>query len=285
MKRIIVPIDFSSEALHGLDLALKVANLSDSFIEMVYVQKKSEEFAGGTFDEEHKWAEKKFKKLVQENKSKLENPENLSFIIKKGLVYREVVNQAQAFEDSLIISSTHGASGFEEFFIGSNTFKIITATDKPVITIRGDKVPNHFEHIVLPIDITNDTRQKVPYTAKLAKTFNATVHIASVVTTDDNEVYNKIRVYSNQVVEYMEKYNVKYKQASLQGKNITDLTLEYALSVHADLISIMTEQSLDLNNFVMGSYAQQMLNRSPIPVLCITPKDLFKAGGFRTQGG
>lgn len=285
MKRIIVPIDFSKESMNGLDLAIRVANLTkNSFIELVYVQKKSEEFSVGTAEEEYRWAEKNFKRIVEESREKLDKSDKIDYIIKKGMVYREVVNQAQAFEDSLIISSTHGASGFEEFFIGSNTFKIISATDKPVITIRGNHVPNTFNNIILPIDITNDTRQKVPYTAKLAKVFDSTVHIASVLTTEDEDVYKKLRIYSNQVVEYMEKYDVKYKLASLKGKNITDLTIEYALSVHADLISIMTEQSLDINNFVLGNLAQQMLNKSSIPVLCISPKDLFKAGGFRTQG-
>jgi len=284
MKRIIVPLDFSKEALHGLDLAIKVANLTDSYIEMVYVQKKKEEVSTGLVEEEHKWAEKKLKHTILDFKHKIKDPENIGFIIKKGIVYKEVVNQAQAFEDSLIISSTHGASGFEEFFMGSNTLKIITATDRPVITIRGDRIPNTFDNIVLPVDVTNDSRQKVPPTIKLAKAFNSVIHIASVLTTEDDDVIKKVKSYAAQVIEYCDKYEIEYKLATLKGNNIADLIIEYSLSVHADLISIMTEQSIDINNFVMGSYPQQILNKSSVPVLCITPKDLFKVWGFRTQG-
>jgi len=284
MKRIIVPIDFSKEALHGLELAIKLANSSGAIIEMVYVQKKSDDYTVGTYEEEFRYAEKNFKQIAEHFKTQLESPENLTYIIKKGRIYKEIVNQAESFDDSLIVSSTHGASGFEDIFIGSNTFKIITATERPVITIREKKIPNGIENIILPIDTTNDTRQKVPYTAKIAKLFGSTVHIINVLTTDNNEVYKRLRSYSNQVVEYMEKYNIDYKLASVKGKNITDITIEYAESVHADMISMMTEQSVDINNFVLGSYAQQMLNKSPIPVLCITPKELFKSGGFRAQG-
>jgi hypothetical protein len=46
----------------------------------------------------------------------------------------------------------------------------------------------------------------------------------------------------------------------------------------------MTEQSLDISNFVLGSLAQQMLSKSPIPVLSITPKELFIMGSFKTFG-
>ena len=50
------------------------------------------------------------------------------------------------------------------------------------------------------------------------------------------------------------------------------------------MISIMSEQSTDLSNFVLGSYAQQMLNKANVPVLIIHPKELFVMGSFRTQG-
>jgi hypothetical protein len=35
----------------------------------------------------------------------------------------------------------------------------------------------------------------------------------------------------------------------------------------------MTEQASD-GNFIMGTSAQQMLNKSSLPVLCINPKEL-----------
>lgn len=284
MKRIIVPIDFSKESLHGLQLAIQLANVANSLVEMVYVQKKSVDYSSGNLEDEHKYAEHRFKEVKKTFESSLLQPEQLTYIIKKGKIYQEVVNQAEAFDDSLIVSSTHGASGFEDLFIGSNTYKIVSATERPVITIRTETIPKQFETIILPIDTTPDTRQKVPYTARLAKMFNATVHIANVFTSDDDLIYKRLRSYSNQVVDYLEKYSINYKLASLKGKNITDTILQYSESVHGDLISIMTEQSVDINNFVLGNFAQQMLSKSNVPVLCITPKELFKSGGFRTQG-
>jgi hypothetical protein len=49
----------------------------------------------------------------------------------------------------------------------------------------------------------------------------------------------------------------------------------------ANLISIMTQQESSTANLWMGSYVQQTINRSPIPVLCIRPKETLAAGlGF-----
>jgi hypothetical protein len=51
--------------------------------------------------------------------------------------------------------------------------------------------------------------------------------------------------------------------------------------VDANLISIMTQQETATANLWMGPYAQQTVNRSPIPVLCIRPKETLAAGlGF-----
>jgi nucleotide-binding universal stress UspA family protein len=44
----------------------------------------------------------------------------------------------------------------------------------------------------------------------------------------------------------------------------------------ADLIVIMTEQEPQLGSFFLGKFAQQMVNNSPIPVICVpTREDLL----------
>ncbi len=284
MKHIIVPIDFSKESLNGLRLAIIFANQFKSNIQMVYVQKVVSEMGRIGLEEEHRTATQNFEKLIKEYSSKLHKGQELSYIIKKGKVYREVVNQAEAFENTTIICSTHGASGFEEFFIGSNALKIVSATESPVITIRHGAVPHPIKKIIMPIDITSDTRQKVPITAEIAKAFGAEVHVVAVSSNQSDDIVAKLNAFSKQVCDYLKDYEVHFKTASLSGDNITDITIEYALDINADMISIMTEQSKALSNFVLGSYAQQMLSKSPIPVLSITPQELFILGSFITQG-
>lgn len=285
MKHIVVPIDFSKESLNGLRLAIIFANRFGSDIQMVHVQKFPSEYTPGQQEEDRRNKEKKFMELVEEYSPKMLESANLTYILKKGKVYSEVVNQAQAFEDSAIICSTHGASGFEEFFIGSNAFRIISATDRPVITIRHGSMPRDIQKIVLPIDITTDTRQKVPVTADIAKAFDAEIHVVAVASSQSDEIELKLNAYSRQVTTYLKNREVRFQTSSLRGDNITNITIEYALDVNADLISIMTEQNFSFSDFVLGSQAQQMLSKSPIPVLSVTPKEIFIMGSFNVQGG
>ena len=283
MYRIIVPIDFSEESLNGLKLAILFSNKTDRNIEMVYVQKKSLDYKLGSKEEEYRFAEKEFEKILEKYAPKLSQSSKLSYIIKSGRIYREIVNQANSFKESFIVASTHGASGFEKFFIGSNAFKIISATNRPVITIRGDDLPKEILKIILPLDISADTRQKLPFTAELAKQFNAEIHVITITSLQTDDISNKLSAYSKQVCEYLENHNIKYETDSLIGSNSTKLIIDYANMVNADLISIMTEQVSD-GNYIMGTAAQEILNKSTIPVLSINPKELHVSSAFRTQG-
>ncbi|MDX9696723.1 MAG: universal stress protein [Bacteroidales bacterium] len=279
MYHIIVPVDFSDESLKGLELAILFAKKAPSRVQMVYVRKKSGDFNAGS-KEEKKYAEKRFKEIVKEYQPLLPKDIKLDFIIKSGKIYKEVVSQAESFEKSFIVASTHGASGFEQFFIGSNALKIISATRVPVITLQGNKPPRLISKIVLPLDITLETRQKLPFTAEIAKWFDAEVHVVALTSYKADDIVKKLNSYSAQVCDYLKERGIKYATETLVGANLTDITIEYAKKVNAGLISIMTEQSVDVSNLVLGSYAQQMLNKSSIPVMSMNPKELFVSGAF-----
>lgn len=284
MKHIIVPVDFSEESINGLRLSIIFANKFKARLQMVYVQKYPSELGRVGFEEEKKKALAEFNKLIEEYSPQFHDPSKLEFIIKKGKIYREVVNQAQAFQGSAIVSSTHGASGFEEFFMGSNTFKIISASETPVITIRHGSVPREINSIILPIDTSVETRQKMPLTAEIAHAFGATVHVVGISSTKSDDIDSKIEAYSQQVCEYLKEHSISYEKHRLVGENMINTIIDFALNNKADLISIMTEQNETLADFVLGTYAQQMLNKSPIPVLSVTPKEIFIMGTFRTSG-
>jgi hypothetical protein len=80
---------------------------------------------------------------------------------------------------------------------------------------------------------------------------------------------------------------VNVKVEDRHGDNLTDITLDYANRVDADLISIMTEQERNPSNLLLGSYAHQMINKSYIPDLLIptyhlsiTAEDIWTLGAF-----
>jgi nucleotide-binding universal stress UspA family protein len=285
IKNFIVPLDFSEDSLKGLELAVLFSTKTYVNIQLVYVQKRTAEHFPSAIREEYNNAKDKFEKILQEYSPKLGNDSKLRYIIKKGpKVYEEVVNQAESYKESMITTSTHGASGFEEFFIGSNAFKIISATSRPVIAIRKGGVPVEIKKIVLPIDIMPETRQKVPLTAEIASLFGAEVHVLEVGTSHSSKVHKRLNAYSKQVSNFLKGQNITVVNKTVYGDNVADLTVEYANSVQADMISIITEQKSSITTLILGNHAQQVLNKATIPVLNITPREIQIKGSFSTYG-
>jgi nucleotide-binding universal stress UspA family protein len=286
MKKIIVPLDFSDESLTGLNMALMLADKASANIQMVHVIGKITDTADNELPEmEYKNVKMKFEGILQ--KYKMKSNSALSYTITEGKIFKEITGLAEKSEDSMIVLSTHGASGFEELFIGGNAYKITSHSKNPVITVRRGKIPTNIEKIVLPLDFTFQTREKVPYTVELAKMFGSEIHLLTISLSKIKSTGKKLLQYTQQVASYLETHKIPYTVEYLHGSNLTDLTLDYARSIDADLISIMTEQEKSISNLLLGNFAHQFINKAFIPVLSfpnyhlrITAEDIWTLGAF-----
>ncbi len=278
MKQIIVAIDFSRCSLHALEYAINLANRIKSNILMVWVDNiKSDEsvypeVAAGS----RKEITGSFDEIIAKYAPALTGGE-ITYKIRKGKAHIEIANQAKHSDAMMVVAGTHGVTGFEEFWIGSNAYRIVTYSPCPVITIRTDFIFNpEIKKIVLPIDDSLETRQKVPFAAKISKYFDSEIHVISVYSTTIKAVRLKIDNYTAQVTKYLDEENVKYVAKAIDAENVTNATINYAKAIDADVIVIMTEQEMTTANLFLGAFAQQMVNHSPIPVLNIHAKEYIK---------
>jgi len=275
-KTILVGIDFSDCSINALEHALTIADKAEANVVMVWVNRPDNSKEIFTTEPEDLLGEvnRRFNQLIEKYKYGLEKG-SITHMIRKGKVYQEIVKAADELDVFLIVIGTHGSSGFEEFWIGSNANRIVTATQRPIITIRGGVDINRtLTRVVMPLDSTVESRQKVPLTALLAKYFDAEIHVLAMHTTIVDEVRARVSEYVKQVEYYLTENEVKFHTEEIEADNITDATIDYATRVNANLISITDEQETTTANLWLGPYAQQMVNHSPIPVLCVHAKDL-----------
>ncbi len=278
MKKILVGIDFLDCSINALIHAISIANIAKSDIILLWVNRP--EYNKEVFlfepDKLQLVVKEKFQELIDKYQPTLDG--KMTYKIREGKVYKEVVSEAEESKADLIIIGTHGSSGFEEFWIGSNANKVVSFTKLPIITIRGGiDIRRPLNRIVMPIDSTLETRQKVPFTAKLAKMHDAEIFVVSVYTTKVRAVRIRVDSYTDQVKEYLDEMEVKHTVDTLDADNLTTASIEYAKKINANLISIMTEQERTTTNLWLGSYAQQMVNHSPFPVLSIHPKIMMRS--------
>ncbi len=275
MKRIIVPIDFSPNACNALQYAINVANKIDAGIRVIFVKKDKnyenkfllKEFVDSGISK----AEDFLKKIIKENQDLLKN--SFEYCVRNGNIAEEITNEAKYNDAEMIIMGTHGASGFQEFWMGSNAFRVVSSAPCPVISVPDNYKTKEIKTIVLPIDITVSTREKVNFTADLAKKFQSKILILGVTEGDYPKIVTRVKQYMSQVQKLLNSMNVANSSTQLIGNNIADTVINFANENNANLISIMTEQTPNIANAIMGTYAQQTVNHSKIPVLSIRPKN------------
>lgn len=271
MKKILVPIDFSKDSMHALKHALTLTGKVDAGLRIIHVRKNKDYDRPFIIEGSEIAYEKTVRNFCEEIINKYKNRQNLDYVVARGKVYAKIVERALKDKTDMIIMGTHGVSGFEEFWLGSNSYRVVCQAPCPVLTIQYGFRKKNITKIVLPVDAYRDTRQKVPFTTELAAMVGAEIHIVEVRSTNESVIKKRLKKYADQVYDYVTKRKVKAIRDSLYGSSITDLTISYAVHVGAELISIVSNQRGTPVNMRISTFAQEMVNHSPIPVLSIYP--------------
>jgi len=278
MKKIVVALDFSSGSIHALEYAIHIANLTRSNILMIWVDKTAspESIYAASVENYRGEVIKRFQDIIELYQPKLTGGK-LEYKLRKGKIYAEIVSTAKSKNADLIITGSHGVSGFEEYWIGSNANRIVGHATCPVITVRnGFVIKEKLNKIVVPIDHSNQTLIKIPFTAHLAKLFNSEVHIVVIFSTNLKTMHKRVENFAEKAKKYFDKENLAYVVEHIQSQNSTKAAIDYAQTIDADLISIMTEQDDRKDSGLLGPCAQKMVNHSPIPVLSVHVDDTNK---------
>ncbi len=275
MKDIVVAIDFSKGSIHALEYAIELANLIHANVNMVWVDNISgtEVAFANESKELRNEAKGNFDELVVKYKSKLIHGK-LATKVRKGRVYQELANYVKLNECCLLIVGTHGTSGFEEYWIGTNAFRIVSSIGSPVITVKHNyEIQRGYRKILMPIYHTPQTLQKVAFTAELARATGADIYILALNASGLKSMEKIVDSNVAKVEKHLTEKDVNYIVDSINSKNIAFDIIEHARKIDADLIAIMTDVQDQASSVLMGPIAQQLINYSSVPVLSIHPKD------------
>jgi nucleotide-binding universal stress UspA family protein len=277
-NKILVPIDFSEQSIIALNQSYNLAREYNAEITLLYVIEDSGILAKLFSAEQHDSMRKDIQQRLDKLAADVEEKRKITVntLIAKGVVYEKIAEIAELINATLIIMGTNGDSGFKKRFIGSNALRVARESKTPLITIKGKHHRDGCKNIVLPLDLTKETREKVTKAIEFSKLFHgAAIRVVSVLLTNDEFLVNRLTRQLAQVKTFLEKEGVECTAEivkNVKGKEtLAQNILEYAKQVDGDLIMIMTQQEVDFVKYFIGSAAQEIINHSTIPVLSITP--------------
>ena len=94
--------------------------------------------------------------------------------------------------------------------IGASASKMIRECECPVITIRGKEHRDGCENILLPLDLSRQSREKVDIAVQFAKYFGASIRVLSVFSPSDAAYENQLLAYSNQVKQFIKSKGISF---------------------------------------------------------------------------
>lgn len=273
MKNIIVGIDFSESSFNANRNAISIAQKSGANMYLVWVKTPGITLGllGDHSSEFEKVAQRKLTELVAETQKQLPN-NKVEYRIREGKASKELVAAANEMNADLLVVGKHGMSGVDELFIGSNAIKVIERAKCNVLTLCDNGI-NHatFNDIIIPIDSTKETMQKMPTAIRFAKLFAAKLHILGLYSSELNDIRHLVDAYVNKAVEFTKAQGVRCDAVCRDTDNICDSTIQYADELKAHLIIAMTEQENSISDFWLGSQVNRLVNKAEYPILLVHP--------------
>ncbi len=275
MSPIIVDVDFSNTSIHALEYAISIANKLEADIILLRVEKiQTQEDPDETLHEERHDDKQLLIEMVAKYQPMLNKGLKMEYKLRRGKVYHEIENLARTVGSSMIVTGTRGSGGLEAYFSGSNALRIMSYSCCPIITVRHDyPIKNTIDTILVPIDTSGETIQKLPVIARFAKLFGSEVH---VVATHYSHLASLQRVTEKNVekaLTYLVGHKIKVVQDQIISNDITKAVIAYAEKIKADLIGITSEEETPAN-ILLGPHAQQLISQSPVPVLSVHPGEM-----------
>ncbi len=284
----LVPVDFSPQSLIAADQAHNLAYyfggelvLLNVFEHGGFISKLfSNDSASYILKKRHtEDLDSLAQKLHQEKKVKVRT------LLSEGDVWEEILVAAERLKVSFIVMSALQSKRLKNSFIATNTMRVVREAFCPVITIRGEKHRQGCKNIVIPLDLSKESRQKVSYAIGFAKRFNnTTIHMVSVIDTGSKKQIDRLKSQMNDVKYEIETQGINCKAEFVKIINsedtIANAILAYSKRVKADVIIIMTQQEKNPTDFFIGSSATAIINNSDIPVMSIIPKKEIKSKFF-----
>lgn len=274
-NHILVPVDFSEQSLIALRQSYNIARFNNSDITLLHVidedilSKLKSLFTGNTEHEILMRQDSTMKLNELAAKVETESSLQVKVLLTSGKIYDEIVRVADDLNTIFIIMGTNGPQGLKKKFIGSNAMRVINEANCPVISVKGKNHKEGCKRIVLPLDLSRESRDKVDKTIEIAKYFNSDIHLISLLDTNDEFLLSKLNLQMNNVIEFINESGLKVVSEIINAGNIAKAVLDYSKRIDADLIVIISQAEPDMTEWFLGSAAQEIINGADMPVMSI----------------
>lgn len=275
MKKILIPVDFSEPSIEAFKFAVDLANKGAGSITVLHAIELPPLVYGASIDtpiytydlellkELKASATTKFNKMVKQFGKGFKS---VKFLIGEGFIFPVIRQQIQKKRFDLVVMGTHGSSGLKEFFVGSNTEKVVRFSKAPVLAVRKYIPVSSIKNIVYPTSLQVGQAEFIKRLKALQKFFKAKLHVLYL-----NTPFNFVR--DNEVQKFVKQHELTNCTINIRHDRYEpDGIISFAKEIKADMLAMPTHARKGLAHFISGSVTEDVVNHIHCPIWTYTIK-------------
>ncbi|MBF2707754.1 universal stress protein [Flavobacterium soyangense] len=274
MKKILFPTDFSEVAtnafIHALEFAKIVQGeliLLHTFELPVYDNQFFPENYNVIFDSLQLSQFDMFKDEIPKLRTIAEE-RNLDHIkmshrLMDGSLLYNIKKAIKEEKIDFIVMGTSGATGWEAFFLGTNTGNVLTAVDVPVLSVPLEAKFKKIETIGFTTRYRTKDKKALKDVLQIAKKMNAKVRCLYVKTNNSDVSDATIKHWEEEFKDEPVVFSI------IPSDNVEDTILDFVLFIDIDVLAMLTYKRNFFVELFKPSLTQKFSNRLDIPVLAI----------------
>ncbi|MDY7396434.1 universal stress protein [Aureibaculum sp. 2210JD6-5] len=272
MKKILVPIDFSDEAMYACKVAASIAKKTGGEIILLHMLDiptdaidpiESDISRGGAQTILFmKGIHKRFEKL---KKQPFFDGIKLNENVKFHKAFEGVIEESRTNDVDLIVMGSQGATGLKEMLVGSNTEKVVRQSHIPVLVIKQDVENFKIDDIIFASDFSEESKKSFQDVIDFANTFNAKLHLLFINTARN---FEPTEVTNAKLKYFIGDFDLKnYTLNTYNDVTIEEGILNFGKKIDADIIAINTHGRSGLAQLFNESISKDLANHALRPVV------------------
>lgn len=277
MKKILVPTDFSANSRHALETAAVLALKYNAQILLMHANTQAayapplSEFGTAVSFDMTDYSVAAAEELYGLKKELVADPEfaglNIETVVEEGFLYSAIERVAKENAVDLIVMGTKGATGAVEFFVGSNTEKVIRMSQCPVLAVPENGI-EYFElkTIVAPTTLKEDQQRVFSQLAEWQTVLPFEVKLLYLNNPAGYKDEASIQAAADQFARQagLKNYSTFISSNTFDEESAI---LQFSKQNKADMIVMGTHQRRGLSHVLFGSLTEDTANHASVPVL------------------
>jgi nucleotide-binding universal stress UspA family protein len=188
-----------------------------------------------------------------------------------GQPSEEICKYANKNKIDMIVMGTHGSSGLKEFLINSTAFEVVKNAQCPVLTVPEKWEKTDFERILFPMRLKAGAIEKYFFVRPIIEKNNSELLLLGLGNKKSPSQIKELVSFVDRIKYQLYTDSVSFQTTYCASEDFPTTVINKAKENNMDLIVLTANLDYNLIAFFVGSYAQQIVNHSNLPVLSIKP--------------